>query len=89
MVKTTEQEVTKIDTLYHYYCDECGKHLGDVREFDDGYVPEPDNCCHEYIECRVGTKSFVIDEILCDKCSKELYENLEKVLVKIGFVERK
>lgn len=29
--------------LIGFYCDHCGKKIGDAEEFDDGYIPTPDN----------------------------------------------
>lgn len=83
MVKESEEKIIKVRRTYSYYCDDCNVHIGDVVEYDDGYVPEPSGRVN--LRWRVNNTEYSLDRFLCPECSNKLYIKLDRLLKDFGF----
>ena len=82
-------EERQLKLIYHkFYCDECGKFLGERCEDENGQYINPYK--FDLIRLSKGTlfdasTIFEIDGEFCYKCKGKKYEWLKEQLVKIGF----
>ena len=70
--------------IHKFYCNKCGKYLGEIEEYYDGYYEEIG-----YISQRVVVNEtpYYYKGHLCSKCKEEHYKELSNLLETIGFVK--
>lgn len=83
MEKVRTRQITKIQATHEFYCDECGKFIGEAIEFDDGYVPTLGRC--EW-KANIGTW-YRLKRNLCDGCKDIVEKRIVKALENIGFIK--
>lgn len=83
---------TKVETFtrttyrYKFYCDDCGAYLGESEEYDDGYLPDPDDVYCLDLSIDVGEDTFYFKkDCICKQCYSKLLENIATGLQAIGF----
>lgn len=81
MAETISYE-TKKYTIHHISCDECGKHICDSKEYDDGYYEDPSGY-EQTINTYYGW--YVLRANLCAECRNKKNEALKKLLIDFGF----
>lgn len=84
MEKVEEKIVEEKRKIHKFYCDKCGKYLGNAEEYYDGYYEEI-----EYVIQRIviNGKQYLYKRHLCDKCKENFYKDLGNVLEIVGFVK--
>lgn len=84
MEKVEERIVEKKRKIHKFYCNKCGKYLGEIEEYYDGYYEEIG-----YISQRVVVNEtpYYYKGHLCSKCKEEHYKELSNLLETIGFVK--
>lgn len=71
-----------VNRLVHkIYCDQCGKHLQDSVEYDDGWYHND----HEYQREFYLNTWYSIDKVLCDDCRKHMDKKIIDMLIDLGF----
>lgn len=90
MEKVEEREVK---LKYHkFYCDECGKYLGEDYEDENGHYRTP------YMLPRIrvtqGTpfaesSSFILPGTFCNACKLQKYNWIKENLINLGFEEER
>ena len=78
MIKTEVEIRTKEVRTHHFYCDDCGKYLGESREYDDGWY-------EDLGEFNMRFGEYSISKHLCDDCREKFYVKLNKSLLDLGF----
>jgi len=76
-----------IKNMREFYCDECGKYLGESGETYDGEYFK----YGEYIQ-RVKTRrnySMILRKCLCMNCADKLDSEFFKTLINLGFEKEK
>lgn len=75
---------TKIEIVHHFECDMCGKEIGSVMEYEDGY----------YEELGMLRKSIFMNDVeyryektLCNKCREVIISKIVMSLKDLGFEE--
>lgn len=77
------------DRTHKFYCDECGKFLGESTEYSDGYyekfgeVPRHDMPQYNHI---LGIHIKLSKTCLCDECLEKKQEEVREALGKLGFI---
>ena len=67
--------------IHKFYCDECGKYLGESVEYDDGYYKT-----YGDYEVNFGfDHPYILKKCLCDKCVKEKNDQILHALKDLGF----
>ena len=74
----SEKEEKRVINVVEYYCDRCGKFLGESEECDDGYIPIPNSVNKTDGELRLfGTTFKVPSLMLCDECYISTIKSIE------------
>lgn len=82
MEKVKEIENTYIELEHLFFCDSCGKSLGSVVEYPDGYYPK----FGEFkLSFRLPDGWYKVEKNFCDKCREEFIESLRTKLINVGF----
>ncbi len=78
-------EVKKNITIneIEFYCDDCGKFLGETEECDDGYYEEIGKFV---VKFNFGGW-YKLEKHLCDACKEKEIAQIEKTLNELGFVK--
>lgn len=84
MEKVEEKIVKAKRKIHKFYCDKCGKYLGGIEEYDDGYCEEIGYIAQRIV---VNGKHYLYKRHLCDKCKENFYEDLGNAIEMIGFVK--
>mgnify|MGYP006996291507 CR=1 FL=1 len=84
MEKVEEKIVEAKRKIHKFYCDKCGKYLGENEEYDDGYYEDIGYVIKRIV---VNEKQYLYKRHLCDKCKEKFYEDLGNVLEVVGFVK--
>lgn len=81
-VEEMHQMVAVTEIVHHFYCDECGKHIGSSVEDRDGCYDERgeiglqmcfDSCWYKLSKC------------LCEKCRENFIKKTMTTLAAMGF----
>ena len=73
------------EKMHHFYCDGCGKYLGQSLEYDDGWYEEIGA-----LELKFYTDSrYILHHQLCKECEGKLLLEIERDLRKLGFKTEK
>ena len=83
MERITEENVTTTNIIHKFYCDDCGKYLGDRKECDDGYYSKDWEYRLSYYLSPFGYLSFKGD--FCQDCRMKKTEQIYNTLLGIGF----
>ena len=75
-IETFERVVE--ERIHHFFCDDCGKFLGESKEWEDGYYEELG-----IFSTRYG--SYHIKKHLCDKCRDKFDDKIIQTLTDLGF----
>lgn len=82
MHKIEQISKTIIQDIHHFYCDDCGKHLGSSQEYDDGWYEE----LGEFeLKMRLPQGCYILKKCLCDECKEKYPVKLQSILEDIGF----
>lgn len=69
---------------HNFYCDGCGKYLGQSLEYDDGWYEELGKF---ESQCFIDSGYYILHKHLCKKCegklSLEIEENLRRLCFKL------
>lgn len=84
MEKVEEKIVEAKRKIHKFYCDKCGKYLGGIEEYDDGYYEEIGFVIQRIV---INGKQYLYKRHLCDKCKENFYKDLGNVLEVVGFVK--
>jgi hypothetical protein len=82
MEKATAKEITTVQITHSFYCDECGEHLGDSIECDDGYYDKFGE--FEQKIC-VDRKWYAVKKNLCEEHKKQFVDKTISALMLLGF----
>ena len=83
MEKIKPVEETTIKTVHEFYCDLCGKFLGDSTEDDsDGYFDDIGQ--HSWEIC-MGDYLLKKEGHYCDDCWEKADVEIKDTLIKLGF----
>lgn len=85
MEKVEEKIVEEKRKIHKFYCDKCGKYLGVIKEYDDGYYEELGSFGERIV---VNGTPYYCTGHLCSKCKEEHYKELSNLLETIGFVKK-
>ena len=84
-MKTLKSKTVKVD-VHSFYCDECGKYLGDIEEYDNN-----NGWCEELgsfeMIIPVGGSWYWIKKCLCTDCRSKMIKQIQSSLTSLGFVE--
>mgnify|MGYP003302124354 CR=1 FL=1 len=88
MIKT----VTKMEARNYteYYCDKCGKFIGETEEYPDGYEKSPD-MYSIYMDIRFDGKHYVYrgeGGAMCEDCFEKAKKDALRMLAAMGFKEK-
>lgn len=89
MDRVKKEVRTHIAQCHSFFCDECGKFLGESVEFADGYyekfgqVPRPKMPLEDRI---LGMRFKPAQTCLCDDCLAKKQDDVRKALIACGFV---
>ena len=67
MDKITEKENKIITRTHSFYCDDCGEHILDSEEYDDGYIPQPKTFRIQHVELKGH---------FCEKCGQKRVDDV-------------
>lgn len=83
-METIETKVIKEKQIIHsLYCCRCGKHLGDSKEYDDGYYV---NIGEFEQHININDKGwFKFTANFCNKCREKFISELIAILESKGF----
>lgn len=82
MEKTTYETKTLSIAYHDFYCDDCNKHLGKVKEYDDGYYPSLGDFELQFFVLR---EWYALKKNLCDECKNKLVSKICTTLEEVGF----
>lgn len=74
----------KTVNVIEFYCDDCGKFLGQSEEYDDGYIPEIGEYKEEFY-LHEFNGWYRINKTLCDECKDKLLAKIDAELRNLGF----
>lgn len=82
MEKETRTIYQKELIEHSFYCDECGKHLGTSREYDDGWYE-----MFGKLELRFNIVNgwYHINKCFCEDCKNKFLSKIKVALKDIGF----
>lgn len=80
MAETIDYKTSEY-AVHHISCDECGKHICDSEEYDDGYYEDPS----EYEQEIYIGNWYRYNAHLCDECMSKKTAELIKLLEDFGF----
>lgn len=84
MEKITSKEVKSILNTHNFYCDMCGKHLGNTEEYNDGYY----KTIGDYdLKFNVNSEWYSLHCNLCVECRAKMREGIINALLSMGFVK--
>ena len=79
-VETKTRQVE--DRTHHFYCDNCGSHIGSSHEYDDGYYDE----LGEFeLKILMPRGWYKLEKCLCDECRDEFLREAYAALESTGF----
>ena len=73
------------ERMHYFYCDECGKYLGQSLEYNDGYYEELGKF---ELQCYIDNR-YILHKHLCKECESKLLLEIERELRKLGFKPEK
>lgn len=85
-MEKTENKIIKSTRIVHkFYCDKCGKYLGESEELSDGYYKEYGEY---YIDFHIPKDDmwYVSKGYLCEKCKNAYFISVKNLLLANGFV---
>ena len=78
--------------IHKIYCDQCGKHLQDSFECDDGWYPNnyvyTRRFCMGHDRYSDETFWYETEMTLCDDCGKSMDVEIDNMLIGLGFNKR-
>ena len=81
-MENIDYEFREVEVPIHkFYCDKCGKCLGESEECDDGYYKS-------YGKYKVEFKLdhwYTLEKCLCEKCAEEKNDQILHALKDLGF----
>ena len=83
MEKTMDTEQFILRTHHMFYCDECGKYLGESQEYDDGWY----DSIGEFETSYYLNGWYRMQKCLCDNCKKEIISKITSALQDLGFIK--
>lgn len=84
MEKIVSKEIKSILNTHNFYCDMCGKHLGNTQEYDDGYYAT----IGDYdLEFNINEEWYKLHRNLCVECRTKFREEIINILLSKGFVK--
>lgn len=87
MKKEVEKEIVIKQTIHQFYCDECGKYLGETNEcFDDGYYDEIGRFKLDFCDNN-NLGRYLLDKFFCDTCKTNFLNKLDEAFVNLGFIK--
>lgn len=70
------------DRTHHFYCDDCGAHIGSSEEYQDGYYEE----LGEFeLKILMPRGWYKLEKCLCKTCIEKFLDTAYAVLEVIGF----
>ena len=84
MEKVEERIVEEKRKIHKFYCNKCGKYLGEIEEYYDGYYEEIGYVVQRIV---INGKQYLYKGHLCNKCKENFYKDLGNVLEIVGFVK--
>ena len=83
-MKKTESVIETIEVINHlFYCDRCGKHLGTVEEYDDGWYETLGEFEQSFFIRPDGW--YRVEKCFCEDCKVAFLEELKTTLQSMGF----
>ena len=82
MEKLEERKIETIEKIHQFYCDECGKYLGESEEYSDGYYEEIESF---ELKFYLPDGWYEKKNILCAECSKNFLDSIRKTFIEKGF----
>lgn len=90
MEKIVKEECNIIKIKHQFFCDACGKYLGETEEYNDGYFD-----CIGYYKQSVRIQSpidryserLTVTKCLCPECAISETTKFTNALYDLGFVE--
>ena len=70
------------DYTHHFYCDDCGIHIGSSEEYYDGYYQELGGFGLKILMPRGWYK---LEKCLCEKCKEKFLDKAYASLELVGF----
>ena len=82
MEKVEIEIIETEETTHHFYCDDCGNHLGSSVEFDDGYYQE-----FGEFELKMNTPRgwYKLEKCFCNDCKEKFLDKFCALLEASGF----
>ena len=69
------------ERVHHFYCDGCGKYLGQSLEYNDGWYEEIGVF---ELKCYIDSR-YILHKHLCKECEGKLLLETEQDLRRLGF----
>lgn len=76
--------VAVTETVHHFYCDECGKHIGSSIERDGDY----DEYGGVGLQVLFDSCWYHLSKCLCEKCRENFMKKTMNTLAAMGFTKR-
>jgi hypothetical protein len=70
------------DRTHHFYCDDCGAHIGSSQEYDDGWYQELGQF---EIKILMPRGWYKLEKCLCEDCKKKFSNKVHAKLELVGF----
>jgi hypothetical protein len=83
MEKLEQIPKTTVDTIHHFYCDNCNKHIGSSQEYSDGYYQEFGVFG---LSIKLPNGWYKLHKCLCDECKESCLVDVQNSLKKLGFI---
>ena len=83
MEKLEERKIETIEKIHQFYCDECGKCLGESAECSDGYYDEIGRFGLNFYLADIWYKK---ESHFCDACREKFLKSIETMLKEKGFL---
>lgn len=82
-MEKVETKITQIeDRVHHFYCDECGFHIGSTEEWYDGYYR---NLGEFELKIYMPDGWYKLEKCLCDDCRDKFLDKVYVLLESVGF----
>lgn len=86
MQKVEERKIEVERRVYSFYCDGCGKFLGESEEWDDGYVPDTGTFWHNIF---FNDYWYRLKKCFCPECEEKQIRKTIETLKRLGYKEEK
>ena len=70
------------DSIHHFYCDDCGTHIGSSHEYDDGWYQELGKFELNWL---TPNGWYKLEKCLCNDCRDKFLDKVYAGLEAVGF----